>query len=101
MFDSGELWKIRNALGLAFEELHRLQAEPPTDEAGRLRLLASEARVRALVARFKALAAGTSTQTELILKFEEDARRIEQLLAQEEGQPGTQSLQDSEDRRQA
>ena len=97
MFDFDKLWKIRNALGLAFDELHRLQAEPPTDEAGRLRLMASEARMRALVARFKAVTAGTSTQTELILKLEEDVQQIEQLLEQEEFQLRTQPLQDFEE----
>ncbi len=97
MFDFGKLWKIRSALNLAFDELHRLQAEPLTDEASRLRLRASEARIRALVARFKAVTAGTSTQTDLILKLEEDVRQIEHLLEQEELQLRTQPLRDSED----
>lgn len=97
MFDFGKLWKIRNALGLAFDELHRLQAEPPTDEAGRLRLMATEARIRALIARFKAVTAGTSTQSELILKLEEEVHEMEELLAQEEIQLRTQPLGDTQD----
>jgi hypothetical protein len=97
MFDFGKLWQIRNALTQAFEELHRLQAETPTDEVSRLRLLASEARMRALVARFKAVTAGTSTQTELILKLEEEVQHIERLLEQEEIPFMTQPLRDVED----
>ena len=97
MFDFDKLWKIRGALSLAFEELHRLQAEPPTDEVSRLRLMASEARMRALVARFKAVTAGTTTQTELILKLEEEVQHIEHLLEEEEVQLMTQPLQDVED----
>jgi hypothetical protein len=97
MFDFGKLWKIRNALGLAFDELHRLQAETPTDDAGQLRLMATEARIRALVARFKAVTSGTSTQTELILKLEEEVRQIEALMEQEEIQLRTQPLQDTDD----
>ena len=94
MFDFDKLWKIRNALSLAFDELHRLQAEPTTDEPGRLRLMASEARMRALVARFKAVTAGTTTRTELILKLEEEVQQIEQLLEQEETRLMTQPLHD-------
>jgi hypothetical protein len=97
MFDFEKLWKIRSALAVAFDELHRLQTEPPADEVSRLRLLASEARIRALVARFKAVTAGTSTQTELILKLEEEVQHIERLLEQEETQLGTQPLRDVED----
>lgn len=97
MFDLDKFWKIRNALSAAFDELHRLQAEPPTDEVSRLRLLASEARMRALAARFKAVTAGTSTQTELILKLEEEVQHVEQLLEQEEVQLMTQPLHDVED----
>jgi hypothetical protein len=96
MFDFEKLWKIRSALAVAFDELHRLQAEPPTDEVSRLRLLASEARIRALVARFKAVTAGASTQTELILKLEEEVQDIERLLEQEEIQQRTQPLLDVE-----
>ncbi len=97
MFDFEKLWKIRNALSLAFDELHRLQADPPTDEAGHLRLMASEARMRALVARFKAVTAGTSTQSELILKLEEEVQQVEKWLEQEELQLRTQPLRDVED----
>lgn len=97
MFDLDKFWKIRNALSAAFDELHRLQVEPPTDEVSRLRLLASEARMRALAARFKAVTAGTSTQTELILKLEEEVQYVEQLLEQEEVQLMTQPLHDVED----
>lgn len=97
MFDFDKLWKIRSALSQAFDELHRLQAEPATDEAGRLRLMASEARMRALVARFKAVTAGTPTRTELILKLEEEVQRIERLLEQEETHLMTQPLQDLRD----
>jgi hypothetical protein len=97
MFDFRKLWKIRSALTQAFDELHRLQVQTPADEVSRLRLLASEARMRALVARFKAVTAGTSTQTELILKLEEEVRHIEQLLEQEEAQFMTQPLRDVED----
>ncbi len=97
MFDFSKLWKIRTALSVAFDELHRLQAEPPADEVSRLRLLASEARIRALVARFKAVTAGTTTQTELILKLEEEVQHIEELLEQEELQLMTRPLHDAED----
>lgn len=97
MFDFSKLWKIRNALNLAFDELHRLQAEQPTDEASRLRLLAGEARIRALVARFKAVTEGTSTQTDLILKLEDEVQQIEQLLEQEELQLMTQPLKEPKD----
>ena len=97
MFDFSKLWEIRSALSLAFDELHRLQAEPPADEVSRLRLLASEARIRALVARFKAVTAGTSTQTELILKLEEEVKYIEQMLEREELQMKTQPLWDDEE----
>lgn len=97
MFDFSKLWKIRSALSVAFDELHRLQDEPPTDEASRLRLLASEARIRALVARFKAVTAGTSTQTELILKLEEEVQLIERMLEREELRLKTQPLRDAED----
>jgi hypothetical protein len=97
MFDFEKLWKIRSALTVAFDELHRLQTGPPTDEVTRLRLLASEARIRALVARFKAVTAGTSTQTELILKLEEEVQQVERLLEQEEMQQRTQPLRDVED----
>jgi hypothetical protein len=50
-----------------------------------------------LVARFKAVTAGTSTQTELILKLEEEVQQVERLLEQEEMQLKTQPLQDVED----
>ena len=97
MFDFSKLWKIRSALTQAFDELHKLQAETPGDEVSKLRLAASEARMRALVARFKAVTAGTSTQTELILKLEEEVQHIERLLEQEEAHLMTQPLRDAED----